>query len=68
MVTVADTGWGRYGRAITSTGHCGPATTIPVNPLFSAGDSIRRRGIDYADHVHLLGHAVFGWLPLTVGY
>ena len=25
-------------------------------------------GIDYADDVHLLGHAVFGWLPLSVGF
>jgi hypothetical protein len=25
-------------------------------------------GVDYADHLHQLGHAVLGWLPMTVGY
>ncbi|MEO7846003.1 MAG: hypothetical protein ABIR82_11745 [Nocardioides sp.] len=28
----------------------------------------REYGTDYADDVHLLGHAVVGWLPLSVGF
>jgi hypothetical protein len=25
-------------------------------------------GADYIDNLHLLGHAVVGWLPLSPGY
>ncbi|MGA8978713.1 MAG: hypothetical protein WB473_06290 [Pedococcus sp.] len=51
------------------------AEVVPhaLNPCL-AGDipgvctRTREFGTDYADDVHLLGHAVFGWLPLGLGF